>query len=165
MKRAKKANWFVVFIVIEVISITLSILDISFGITDKIENLEIKMIIGTIIKLLGIFAFIAFLSQIAWQNINHTKKIRALAKYYKTRIDWLETNAKTQYAEVFNEMDKFIKALSILNIQVDLKDDPKIVPIKQKFRSDIATAINDYNTAFKDWGDEFIIDEKVSQKG
>ena len=140
-------------IITEIVSITIGILDVTFNITNQIKNEDIQMIIGIIIKLCAIASFIALLSQLAWQGYDHTKKIKALIKFYKTRIDWLETNTKSHYEEAFNEIDKISKLLS--NVNVSVERDPKIKPIKEKFRADINKAVIEYNSAFKNWGEEY----------
>jgi hypothetical protein len=155
-----KSKW----IIIEIAFIAISILDVTFKITDQIKFTDIQMIIGILIKLCGIVSFIALLAQLSMQGRNHEKKIKAIIKFYQTRIDWLESNTKTHYEQAFNEIDKIIKLLPNVNISVE--HDPKILPIKEKFREEMNKALIEFNEAFKDWGEEYkIINKyKISDK-
>jgi len=139
--------------IIEIVLIAISLLDVVFRITDQINICWIKMIIGIIIKIAGIVSFIALLSQLAWQNMDHAKKIKALKKFYEAKLDWLETNTKTHYLQAFAEIDKIGKTL--INVNFKVGSDPKIKPIKKKFRTDMDKELKQYNDAFKNWGEEY----------
>jgi hypothetical protein len=65
-----KSKW----IIIEIAFIAISILDVTFKITDQIKFTDIQMIIGILIKLCGIVSFIALLAQLSMQGRNHEKK-------------------------------------------------------------------------------------------
>ena len=84
------------------------------------------------------------------------QKDKAIKKFYKIKLDWLETNSKTHYKEAFIEIDKWGQKLVEANIfkEFKIKNDAKMDTIKERFRADLDKALREYNAAFKDWCEE-----------
>jgi hypothetical protein len=134
----------------------LGYLDSTLSLTDRIKNTDLQMTISLIIRVVGLIAFLVLIIYFFWQGNDHAKKIKALKKFYEIKIEWLETNTQTHLLEAFYEIEKIGNSLVDAKVFKDFKleNDPKIEPIKTKFRSDINKALQEFNNAFQNWKEE-----------